>query len=70
MTHPSPTLQRDIAIPRLALDRGWRRGLLVTHVVSSGAWIGIDVMVAVLVCAGWFADDLGLRAPAYQALAR
>jgi hypothetical protein len=58
-----------VATPRLALGRGWRRGLLVTHVVSGGAWIGIDVIVAVLVATGWFADDLELRSLAYRALA-
>lgn len=42
---------------------------LVAHVVSAGAWIGIDVIVAVLVLAGWFADDVQVRSIAYQALA-
>jgi hypothetical protein len=31
--------------------------------------IGIDVIVAVLVSTGWFADDLRLRSLAYRALA-
>jgi hypothetical protein len=43
--------------------------LLMLHLVSSGAWIGIDVMVAVLVTTGWFADDVELRSLAYRALA-
>lgn len=39
----------------------WARKLVLTlHVVSAGAWIGVDVMVAVLVVAG-------LTAPAPQA---
>jgi hypothetical protein len=42
----------------MALGRGSRRALLVVHIVSSGAWIGIDVIVAVLVATGWFAGDL------------
>jgi hypothetical protein len=63
------TPSQDLVAPRLPLGRGWRRGLLVVHVVSSGAWIGIDVIVAVLVSTGWFADDLGLRSLAYRALA-
>ena len=65
----APAVRRDVEGPRLAFGRGWRRGLLVAHVVSSGAWIGIDVIVAVLVSTGWFADDLRLRSLAYQALA-
>jgi hypothetical protein len=54
---------------RLRLSRGWHKATLVTHIVSAGAWIGIDVIVAVLVLTGWFADDLALRSLAYQALA-
>ncbi|EMY34619.1 hypothetical protein D477_008608 [Arthrobacter crystallopoietes BAB-32] len=40
------------------------------HIVAAGAWIGIDVIVAVLVLVGWFADDLGQRSLAYRALAQ
>lgn len=65
----APAVRGGLAAPRLVLGRGWRRGLLVAHIVSSGAWIGIDVVVAVLVSTGWFADDLRLRSLAYQALA-
>jgi len=39
------------------------------HILSSAAWIGIDVIVAVLVLTGWFSDDLAVRSIAYQALA-
>lgn len=45
-----------------------RRLTLVAHIVSAGAWIGIDVMVGVLVTAGWFTADAALRGLAYQAL--
>ena len=51
------------------LSRGGRRLTLVLHIVSAGAWIGIDVIVAVLVLTGWFADDLAVRSLAYRALA-
>lgn len=53
----------------MTLSRGWRRAALVLHVVSAGAWIGVDVMVAVLVLTGWFADDVEVRSLAYRALA-
>lgn len=53
----------------IGLSRGGRRALLVMHVLASGAWIGIDVIVAVLVGTGWFASDTGLRSLAYRALA-
>lgn len=55
--------------PRVQLSRKWRRVTLVTHIIAAGAWIGIDVMVAVLVLVGWFGDDVELRSLAYRALA-
>ena len=55
--------------PYFRMTRGWRRAVLVTHVVASGAWIGIDVVVAVLVVVGWFADDPDVRSLAYRSLA-
>ena len=38
------------------------------HVLAAGVWIGVDVIVAVLVVAGWFAGDTMVRGVAYQAL--
>jgi hypothetical protein len=55
---------------RWSLPRGVRKAVLVTHVVSAGAWIGIDVIVAVLVAVGWFGGDTGVRGLAYQALSQ
>ena len=54
---------------RLPLSRAWRRATLVAHIVAAGAWIGIDVIVAVLVLSGRFSDDVAVRSLAYQALA-
>jgi hypothetical protein len=54
---------------RIRLSRGWHKATLVAHIVSGGAWIGVDVIVAVLVLTGRFAGDLQLRSLAYQALA-
>jgi hypothetical protein len=51
------------------LGRRWRMATLVLHIVAAGAWIGIDVIVAVLVLTGWFSDDMAVRGLAYQALA-
>jgi hypothetical protein len=45
-----------------------RKTTLTVHLVSAGAWIGIDVVVAVLVGVGWWSDDPERRATAYQAL--
>lgn len=38
------------------------------HIVSSGAWIGIDVVLAVLVFTAMFTDDTAIAAGSYQAL--
>ncbi|TDD26319.1 hypothetical protein E1287_36495 [Actinomadura sp. KC06] len=51
------------------LGRRWRKTVLVTHIVSAGAWIGIDVMVAVLVLTGRFGSSDEVRGLAYEALA-
>lgn len=61
---PSP-----VAGSLLRLSRRWRKATLVLHIVAAGAWIGIDVIVAVLVFTGWFAGDVAVRSLAYQALA-
>jgi hypothetical protein len=45
-----------------------RKLVLVAHIAAAGAWIGIDVMVALLVLVGAFADDPAIRGLAYQAL--
>ena len=58
-----------VARPRMRLGRRWRQATLVTHIVSAGAWIGIDVIVAVLVLTGASSDDVEVRSLAYRALA-
>jgi hypothetical protein len=54
---------------RIRLSRGRYKATLVTHIIASGAWIGIDVIVAVLVITGRFGGDPALRSLAYRALA-
>ncbi|MFC4913773.1 hypothetical protein [Actinomadura gamaensis] len=68
VTLPAPK-RAAVPAPRWRISRGVRRAMLVVHVVSAGAWIGIDVIVAVLVLTGRFADDVNLRSLAYRALA-
>lgn len=51
------------------LSRRWRRTTLILHIVAGGAWIGIDVMVAVLVWTGRFGGNADIRGLAYRALA-
>ena len=51
------------------LGRRARTAVLIVHVLAASAWIGIDVLVAVLVGVGSLAPEPGLRGLAYQALA-
>ena len=64
-TRPRPAVVRA----RWPLGRRARLAVLTAHVLAAGAWIGIDVVVAVLVVAGWFGDDPAVRGAAYQVLA-
>lgn len=68
MSTTSETRKRTAAAARWPLGRRTRQTVLVVHIVSAGAWIGIDVIVAVLVLTGWFGGDAGTRGLAYQAL--
>ncbi len=45
-----------------------RKGVLVVHIVSAGAWIGIDIVMAVFVFSALFAADDNTRALCYRAL--
>lgn len=45
-----------------------RQLVLTVHVIAAGAWIGVDVMVAVLVVVGMTAADPAAAGLAYQAL--
>jgi len=59
---------------RLDDSRRWRlgartyKGVLVVHIVSAGAWIGIDVVMVVLVFTALGTDDTGTKALCYRAL--
>lgn len=51
------------------INRRWRRIWLVAHILSVSAWIGIDVMVAVLVGTSLASDDPKVVGLCFQALA-
>jgi hypothetical protein len=68
-TQPSSTSPPTARTARPWLGRRARSLVLVTHIVAASAWIGIDVIVAVLVGTGALAGDPALRGLAYQALA-
>lgn len=45
-----------------------RKGFLVAHIVSAGAWIGIDAVLGILVLTGLRTGDPGVAATSFQAL--
>lgn len=45
-----------------------RKTVLVVHILSAGAWVGIDLIVGVLVLTGWLTASVSVQAVAYQAL--
>ncbi len=45
-----------------------RKGVLLVHIASAGAWLGIDVVMAVLVFTALLTDDSGTKALCFQAL--
>ncbi|MET7751927.1 hypothetical protein [Micromonospora sp. NPDC005367] len=53
-------------LPRLGART--RKGVLVVHIASAGAWLGIDVAMALVIFTAIFTDDTGTRALCYQVL--
>ena len=45
-----------------------RKSFLLVHIASAGAWLGIDVVMAVLVFTALFSDDNRTKALSFQAL--
>ena len=45
-----------------------RKGVLVVHILSGGAWIGIDVAMGVVIFTALLAEDGNTRALCYRAL--
>ncbi|MEU5722665.1 hypothetical protein [Micromonospora sp. NPDC047738] len=56
----------DARLPRLGART--RKGVLVVHIASAGAWLGVDVAMAVVIFTAVFKHDTGTRALCYQAL--
>jgi hypothetical protein len=52
----------------LRLGARSRKGVLVVHIASAGAWLGIDVVMAVLVFTALFTDDDRTKALSFQTL--
>jgi uncharacterized membrane protein len=66
MTNPQPTVARPAARWRLGV--GTRKGVLVVHIASAGAWLGVDVVMAVLVFRALLTDDDRAKALSFRAL--
>jgi hypothetical protein len=55
----------DVRVP---IGRRTRKATLVVHIVSAGAWIGLDVVMGVLVFTALLTDDANVRSVSLQAL--
>jgi hypothetical protein len=53
---------------RWRLGGNTRKGVLLVHIASAGAWLGIDVVMAVLVFTALLSDDDRTKALAFRAL--
>jgi hypothetical protein len=56
------------ATVRWRLGSRTRKGVLVLHIASAGAWLGVDVAMGVLIFTALASDDLATRALCYRAL--
>lgn len=52
----------------LRLGARTRKAVLVVHIASAGAWLGVDVAMAVVIFTAVSSHDTGTRALCYQAL--
>ena len=53
---------------RWRLSATARKSILLVHIASAGAWLGIDIVMAVLIFTALGSDDGGTRALAFRAL--
>ena len=53
---------------RWRLGNRTRKGVLVLHIASAGAWLGVDVVMGVLIFTAVARDDPATRALSYRAL--
>lgn len=53
---------------RWRLGAGTRKGLLVLHIASAGAWLGMDLAMAVLIFTALTTDNTTTKATSFQAL--
>jgi hypothetical protein len=56
------------AAVRWRLGNRTRKSILVLHIASAGAWLGVDVVMGVLIFTALLRDDPATRALSYRAL--
>jgi hypothetical protein len=56
------------ATVRWRLGNRTRKSVLVLHIASAGAWLGVDVVMGVLIFTALLRDDPAIRALRYRAL--
>jgi hypothetical protein len=56
------------ATVRWRLGNRTRKSVLVLHIVSAGAWLGVDVIMGVLIVTALLGDDPATKALSYRAL--
>ena len=66
-TRPCPGSSGATRRP-LAAGARTRKGVLVVHIASAGAWLGVDVVMAVLVFTALASDDGHTKALSFRAL--
>jgi hypothetical protein len=64
-TEEAIMLRTDV---RWRLGNRTRKSILVAHIASAGAWLGIDVVMGVLVFTAMFTSDEGVKALCFRAL--
>ena len=67
-TTSRPMATRPSGSRRLRLSRRWHKATLVAHIVSAGAWLGVDVVMAVLVFTTLGSDDDRTKVLSFWAL--
>ncbi|MGH4023258.1 MAG: DUF2269 family protein [Pseudonocardiaceae bacterium] len=68
MTTTAAALSTSPARPRRRLGTRTRRGVVIVHIASAGAWLGIDVAMAVFIFTALFTHDPNIQALCYLAL--
>jgi hypothetical protein len=67
-TVTAPREVRPVTAPWIPLGRRTRRAVLVLHIASAGAWIGVEVLLGTLVGTAMITSSPEVAGVAYQAI--